>query len=169
MTPLKQKFRHDPAAGVWGDCHRAAVASVLNLPLEAVPHFAEGGPDGEEFFAREKAWLLTQHLVPVRMFFGDPKLTDERNIEQVLALMAARNTGVYYLLGGRSRTSVNHTVVCLDDKIVHDPSLTDSGIIGPCDSGFLEVTLFVAFVATVYGSEPQLVSDYTQGNFSSIS
>lgn len=40
MVPVDQEFLHDPEAGSVGDCFRACVASVLEVPTAAVPHFA---------------------------------------------------------------------------------------------------------------------------------
>jgi hypothetical protein len=136
MTPLKQRFRHDPANGVYGDCHRSATASVLDLPLEDVPHFNHDGPDNETFHQRWLAFLADRKLVPINIAFnGDAKL------DELLDTVKNLNPGIYYLLGGTSRTGVGHTVVCLDGEIVHDPSLDDSGIVGPLD-GHWWVTFF---------------------------
>lgn len=136
MTPLKQRFRHDPAGGVFGDCHRAAIASVLDLPLDEVPHFAADNPDGASFERRAKDWLRSRGLVPINVAYsGDDMPLMFRSVKSM-------NPGVYYLLGGRSRTGVNHTVVCLDDAIVHDPSPTEAGVVGPCDDGFYWLTFF---------------------------
>lgn len=140
MVPHKQKFRHRPTEGIWGDCHRAAIASIIGLPLESVPHFGEGGPSDEEFVRREVDWLLSQGLVPVTIWFNC-------GLPDVFAYQAKYNSGVYYLLGGTSRTGVDHTVVCLDDKIVHDPSLDDSGIVGKLSCGFFGVTHLGSAVA----------------------
>ena len=51
MKPVKQLFHHDPANGVWGDCFRAVIASVLSLPVEAVPHFFDGNPEDGDVVA----------------------------------------------------------------------------------------------------------------------
>ena len=44
--------------------------------------------------------------------------------------MGAWNPGLYYILGGNSRHGVGHFVICANDKIVHDPSLDETGIVG---------------------------------------
>jgi hypothetical protein len=136
MKPLKQRNLHRPDEGVWGDCHRAAIASILELPLDDVPHFGDGGPDGEEFLRRESEFLLARGLVPIQVAYQ----TDD--LAAVLNAVNAANPGVYYLLGGKSRTGVNHTVVCVDSAVVHDPSLNDSGIVGPCIDGLFWITYF---------------------------
>ena len=78
MTPVKQEFVHDPSNGVYGDCQRAVIASLLDLPLSEVPHFlgisknqAEGYWTLLQTFLRERgyAWLT----IPAKSgaaFFG---------------------------------------------------------------------------------------------------
>jgi hypothetical protein len=138
VIPVKQSNRHDPDNGVWGDCHRAAVASILRLPLEAVPHFCDGGPDADEFVRRERNFLTSVGLFAVEFAWA-------ADLDEVLATMGERYDGIHYLLGGWSRTGCNHTVVCCGRRIVHDPSLDDSGIIGPMEpTGRYHVTMFGA-------------------------
>jgi hypothetical protein len=135
MTPVKQRNKHDPAKGVWGDCHRAVIASLLDLPLDEVPHFGEGGPEGTEFVARETAFLKQRGLIAIPIPFGC-------NLENVLNYAAVQVPDTHYILGGKSRTGCNHSVIGCGNKIVHDPSVSDSGIVGPCDDGFYWLTFF---------------------------
>jgi hypothetical protein len=133
---LKQKYRHQPDKGIYGDCHRAAIASVLELPLEAVPHFAEGGVSADEFNRRCDAYLASLNVRLVSLPF-------QQELDQVLSAMAAfASEDTVYLLGGTSLTGVNHTVVCQGAKIVHDPALNSSGIVGPCSDGYYWVSFF---------------------------
>lgn len=47
MKPVTQQFQHDLSVGQYGDCQRAVIASLLELPIEEVPHFlqdAKGDP-----------------------------------------------------------------------------------------------------------------------------
>ena len=54
MTPVDQRvLDHDPARGRFGDCLRACVASVLELPYEAVPQFAVA----DDWVERLQEWL----------------------------------------------------------------------------------------------------------------
>lgn len=136
MTPLKQANRHKPSEGIWGDCHRAAIASIFDLPLGDVPNFGDGGPDGYEFARRERAWLAGVGMVPIHVVYND-------DLPAILRCVKALNPDVYYLIGGRSRTGVGHTVVGFNDAIVHDPSLDDSGIVGPMEEdGLYHLTFF---------------------------
>ena len=50
MTPADQEFTHDPANGQHGDCMRACIASLLDLPIAAVPHFAQLAAEGKGEF-----------------------------------------------------------------------------------------------------------------------
>lgn len=136
MTPTKQRNLHRPGEGVWGDCHSACLASMLDLPLDDVPHFGEGGPDGQEFNRRVREWLSIRGL-------GQASAAFEGELDAVLRMMRHVNPGVYYILGGRSLTGVNHSVVALENRIVHDPSLNESGIVRPCEDGFYWVTFLV--------------------------
>ncbi len=47
MTPQNQEFTRKPEIGQYGDCQRAVIASLLDLPISSVPHFlqeAKGDP-----------------------------------------------------------------------------------------------------------------------------
>lgn len=62
MLPVTQSILADPsrndghdASGQPGDCYRAAIASVLELPLHEVPHFAAFGDQWQE---KSEEWLL---------------------------------------------------------------------------------------------------------------
>ncbi len=137
MTPQKQKFRHAPEAGVWGDCHRTAIASLLDLDRDEVPNWAEmHWDDGSAFDSAVESWLRTRGLATVNVVYKD-------DLDRVLGTQAAVNPTAYYLLAGTSRTGVNHSVVARGGAIVLDPSLDDAGIIGPCDDGYYWVTYLV--------------------------
>lgn len=135
MKRLKQSVRHCPAEGRWGDCHRAAVASALDLALDDVPHFGDGGADAGLFRQREVEWFEAQGLTPLQVpFQGD--------LEGILQTVGSLNPGVCYLLGGNSKIGAGHTVVCVGAEIVHDPSPDENGIVGPMSDGLYWVTFF---------------------------
>lgn len=142
MRALKQRFKHDPANGVWGDCHRTAIATVLGLELDEVPHFAGDGCSDAEFARREREFLASRGIVSISM----PLVLAEGSDYRELLAMVARMNGddFVYLLGGRSRTGVNHTVVCRGAEIFSDPSQSDAGIVGPCKDGHYWLTFFGA-------------------------
>lgn len=137
MQFVHQSIRHDPDNGAFGDCHRAAIATVLGLTLDDVPHFLHDGCNGEEFAQREARFLARHGLVACCVpFAGD-------SYQHVLETMLNINGEDFVcLLGGTSRSGCNHTVVCRGSEIVHDPSPVGSGVIGPCDDGFYWLTFF---------------------------
>lgn len=130
MKPQNQLFAHDPANDVFGDCHRACIASILELPIEEVEHFAVDNPSSEVFETRIRGWCRSRgYTYTTFMYDVDPR-----------TFMEAINPGIYYILGGESSIGVSHSVVCLDGEIVHDPS--DNGIIGPSeDDGFYYIDI----------------------------
>ncbi len=132
--------KHDPPNS-YGDCIRAAVASILNIErTEDVPHFAHDDPDEVTALKRLKEWLLTRGLAPFfTMFDGSASLED------VLMSIDAFNPGIYYLLFGRSQNE-DHVVVGCGGKIVHDPSWYSSSITGPNSNGHWVVMIFVPVV-----------------------
>lgn len=125
MTPHKQLYRHDPENGVYGDCFRAAVACLLDEVPSLVPHVGLEA-SGVQATQRMNDWLVAEHrLILVEFpFMGE--------LQDVMDTMENFNPGLTYLLTGRSRNGVSHVVICRSRKIIHDPSLDDSGIVGPC-------------------------------------
>jgi len=62
MKPQEQQYSHNPDAGVFGDCFRASIASILELPIDDVPHFLYDGS--------QDLWLerFTSFLNPLGYF-----------------------------------------------------------------------------------------------------
>lgn len=140
MIPLKQLYRHEPKNGIHGDCHRAAIASILELPINNVPHFGDGGPDATEFVKRVDTFLWLHDMIQITILYNC-------ELSDVLYVVGTMNPDTYYLLGGRSKNAVDHTVVCLNDQIVHDPAIDGSGIVGPCNDGFYWITFIGSAIA----------------------
>ena len=124
MIPIKQRRRHNPEKGEYGDCSTAALASILELPYEDVPDFAFSETQRDDI----RAWLksIGRDLIWF-VWNGDFPLSE---IQERMKLW---NPDVYYFLLGNSSNDVCHVVVCLNGEIVHDPSLDNSGIVGPSE------------------------------------
>lgn len=140
MIPVQQLNRHEPPHA-WGDCARACIASLLEVPCDFVPNFCEPGP-GEVYSAErtqslERMWLLKYGIAPVKICYSSALPT-------VLATIGYYNPGLHWILTGTSRNKCHHDVIACDGQIVHDPSLDQSGIIGPCEDGFYWVTFLGA-------------------------
>ncbi len=124
MKLQKQTILHDPSNGKYGDCQRAAIASILSLDVQQVPHFLDGDPSSEVFNARLREFLAPRGL----SLFAIPFDTD---IDSVLRSVGGMNPGVPYMLVGESPRGVNHVVICQDDAVIHDPHPSNAGLIGP--------------------------------------
>ena len=131
MTPQKQLFKHNPPE-TFGDCHRTCLACLLDLSVEEVPNWAEKYWEDTATWDVEEDLFLSQH--------GLSKLTIAFNgsdgLEPVLAHMGQLNANRYYLLTGESKNGTNHVVICLGGKIIWDPAIDNSGIVGPATDGF---------------------------------
>lgn len=118
MTPVDQEFLHDPASGSYGDCQRACIASILNLPLSEVPNFAGPGVDDLEFSTRVKNFLATKNLAHLEFTyfdfagFGNPK-----------------PSSLYHIIYGMTERGFWHAVVGLDGEVVHDPHPFKTGLL----------------------------------------
>lgn len=117
MIPVDQQFLHDPANGQEGDCFRACIASILELPIEDVPHFAQlTGGRSEDFWNMAYDWL------------------EDRGYGYVHSTMLNGpifSKGSYHLLSGPSPRGIGwHCVVALCGKIVHDPHPSRAGLAG---------------------------------------
>lgn len=116
MKPIDQTTFGSP----YGNCFQACVASILELPLEDVPHFCEG--DNPRWLLDLEEWLRPRGLAPMLVQAeGCPALDD-----------------AYGLLGGPSPRGCNHSVVVRGVEVVHDPH--------PSREGLLEARDYLFFV-----------------------
>lgn len=139
MLKVKQKYEHNPETGTYGDCQRAAIASLMNIGnIEKVPHFFEGGPDTKEFYYRLRKWLAQNGLGLVEIAY------DADSVESAMYMFSRANPGITYMLYGKSNTGTNHAVIAQDDEIIWDPSERGGKIVAPCDpSGQYVIALLV--------------------------
>jgi hypothetical protein len=119
MKPVDQTLLHDPANGVHGDCFRAVVASLLELPIESVPHFAADFPEAYTAHKRINAWLRPFGLAYINLGVTG-RFLDSVGI-----------AGLHHELQGDSPRGHNagHCVVAVDCQAVHDPHPDRSGVI----------------------------------------
>ncbi len=111
MIPIDQII-FDPK---YGDCMRACVASILEVPIESIPNFMEDGPDRFEKAIRD--WTKEQDFLLVDTIC-------EKAVESVFP-------DCYMIAMGKSpNIDGNHAVVYYNGKMVHDPSPYKKGIIG---------------------------------------
>jgi hypothetical protein len=140
MTPADQEFTHAPEAGQYGDCQRAVIASLLDLPISAVPHFlqeAQGDPSiyWEKLQAFVRSHGFAYFTVPARTggaFYG-------------------YEGDVYHEISGPSPrgNGVSHAVVGRNGEVVFDPHPSRAGLSG--DSASWE---YAFLVRVAQASEP---------------
>lgn len=101
-----------------GDCMRACVATILELPLDEVPHFVQyvehpAGTDPHLWW-----WALLgfcgAHGWHVRYVDEDPP-------------------GGWCLIAGKSPRGHQHVVVGFDGAMVHDPHPSRAGVVEPAE------------------------------------
>lgn len=137
MTPQKQLFLHNPPV-TYGDCARTCLACLLDLSPEEVPNFAELHWEDKAAFDQAEANFLTAHGLK-RVQFGY-----ESELQDVLNYMREANRGTYYILLGTSANGTPHDVIGLDDSIIWDPSIDNSGIVAPIEeTGAYYISVFV--------------------------
>jgi hypothetical protein len=131
MTPTWSLVAHQPPTA-YGDCLRAALASVLDLPAEDVPHFAHDGADPEIVLQRARDYLRPMGLTAfVSIYDGS------NSRAEVLEYMAERNPDTTYLLFGLVSEGGGHVVVCTGGKVVHNPAWYGCHVVAPGPSGWI--------------------------------
>lgn len=140
MIRRHQLFRHEPHNEIFGDCHRTALACLLDLEPWQVPHFAQlaNTVPGYNWEQGQAAFLAEHGLCSVDVCFGGGA-----ELAGVFEYMRSRNPRAYYLLGGRSPRGTNHTVVCCGGGFAWDPHPEGNFLIGPLSNGFYEITFLM--------------------------
>jgi hypothetical protein len=117
MTPVDQEFVHLPEQGQYGDCMRACVASLLDLPITDVPHFAQIDAEGNGDF-----WLMVAEFC--------------RKHGYAFVTMAGRfvwsEDPIYHIIAGPSPRGhgVHHAVVGRNGQVFFDPHPSRAGLAG---------------------------------------
>lgn len=119
MTPVDQEFLHDPEIGQSGDCQRAVIASLLDLPISEVPHFLqEANAGGAGFYCRIGDFLEVRGLE--MLWHASPIYHLKEGVDVYHDIMgpSPRGNGLF------------HAVVGCNGKIVHDPHPDKTGLAG---------------------------------------
>jgi len=132
MKFYKQRHHHNPEEGIFGDCFRTALACLLDMVPEQVPHFMQGIQSTDEFESVEikraiDDWLALRNLTKIDIPYHIPGAPPTALMEH---LGNRDGEDMCYLLTGRSRSAI-HVVICRGSKFLWDPSPTNIGIISP--------------------------------------
>lgn len=98
--------------GEGGNCLQACLASLLELPLDAVPDFCSSVPKGEDWFIAVAQWLRP-HGLGILMMVIPPDMWP-----------AIPWPDCYSIVSGRSprEPKLLHAVIAWGNRIVHDPA-----------------------------------------------
>ena len=141
MIRRKQLFSHNPAAGFYGDCHRTAIACLLDMEPQDVPHFAEKGFEaearGEEYDWRAdvERFLNANGLTQIDVNWSD--------LDAFFSYMDFSNPDVLYLLGGTSPRGTHHTVICRGGGFEWDPHQSNEFVAKPLGHGLYTATFLL--------------------------
>lgn len=133
MTPTFCQIRHDPPNDQWGDCLRACIATVLDLPHDDVPHFADHGRNSDAAFKLMRTWAKQRGLAPYLAAYPATSLSELLDMQRTL-----NPDSVYVLFGGTS-DGTDHCVVCRGGEVVHNPAWYGSSLVGPTSAGWWQV------------------------------
>lgn len=118
------QVKHAPPDS-YGDCLRACIATVMDVPSEQVPHFADLGVDGEQALEHVRQWLAYRYKSTIATF----ALPGNEALSEVLEWMGSVNGTVTWLLfgsltpeGQAPQPGSDHVVVCQGGSVVHNPA-----------------------------------------------
>lgn len=122
MIPVEQEFAHDPDNGVYGDCFRACLASLLELPISEVPHIMHDNPPVEVYRQRTNSFLAEHDL----FLFTVGGLWDFEEWRSTNCIIR----DVYHIISDRSPRFPDafHAVIGKNGEVVHDPHPTKLGL-----------------------------------------
>lgn len=93
MRPVTQSILHDDPDGRPGNCLQAAVASLLELPLQSVPHFVAQGSDWLErmaAFCNAHGYQLQTQPIDKHCAYGMAWGPSERGVRHAVCWAAGR-------------------------------------------------------------------------------
>lgn len=109
MTPIKQTIMHDPKNGKYGNCLQACLASILDLTLDNVPHFADN--DNKNWLIDMNEWLFQRNLY---YFEINPTKCIFDNTFSIYQ-------GYHFILGKSPRGKFLHQIIGKNGEKVFDP------------------------------------------------
>lgn len=118
MTPQDQEFTYRPEIGQSGDCARAVLASLLDLPIADVPHFAQLAREDGQFYGRINEFLEDRGFEMLWNVTPIYHLKDGVEIFHYMAGPSPRGNGIW------------HAVVGCNAEIAFDPHPEKTGLSG---------------------------------------
>lgn len=142
MIKRHQLFRHEPHNEIYGDCHRTAIACLMDMEPWQVPHFVgnfytTSRPDYNVDTEVDK-WLEQFGLFQLHIHFDG-----SRGLNNVFGYMRSWNPDAYYIMGGQSPRGTNHSVICRGGEFYWDPHPIGGFLPKPLDGDGLYITTFL--------------------------
>jgi hypothetical protein len=132
VIPIDMTIKHEPPDSI-GDCFPCCIASILELPRDAVPHVYEGegwlDESGKVGMRRLQEWLAPQGLYYLEFGVKAEHLPEWKQF-----------LDCHYVLSGKSHRGHRHATVGHNGVMVHDPHLDRDGVLpddGMYSLGFL--------------------------------
>ena len=121
MKPVKQTTFGDGSDGTEsGNCMAAAIASILELPLEEVPNFCQH----KDWYQRLCDWLRPRGYAYLEMVVQE----DMRAPDFDWTPYHVSTLG-YHLIVGPAARGLMHVVVGYAGRTVHDPHPSSAGLL----------------------------------------
>lgn len=149
MKLQKQTIAHDPISGTVGNCYQAALASILGMDIDDVPHFYEDAPSDKpehDFASAIEEWI--DNWLTERGFMRIELLMTGGTISEALSILPTMvSNKCPVMLSGVAPNGMPHVVIAQGGKIVWDPALSGAGLAGPFDDGTWFVEIIVQPIA----------------------
>ena len=125
MKRYQQLIRHDPDNGQWGDCWRTAIACILEIPPENVPHFSDKDNNFVQAMTHTQQWLKESGLGMI-MFYIDINSDEPDPVRRLFEIYQNGCTigmqdGPAFVVWGISERGIGHVVVADRNGFRHDP------------------------------------------------
>ena len=120
MTPQDQEFLK--TATMAGDCQRAVLASLMDLPIAEVPHFAQLAAESKD--SSYSFWAAVYDFCESRGYVYKPHV--------MLIYHLREGVDLYHQISGPSPrgNGVWHAVVGLNGEVFFDPHPSRAGLAG---------------------------------------
>jgi hypothetical protein len=119
MKPIDQTAFGDPDGNCWG----AAIASLLEVPLAALPDYVTEAKEGRDWHGTMSAYLYKHH--GLMLLRADGRLTQ---------FVTPKS---WHLISGMSPRGLSHAVVGHAGEMIHDPHPSRAGVLSVDEYEFL--------------------------------
>lgn len=123
MKPVNQTLFGDTDGKLKGNCFPACLASILELPLEEIPHFYEGC-EVDDFLANLKSLAKIEEFLNKQKYSYCVHFCEDFDSEEEFLKFIQTQTDSYWIAVGlplMESDGEHHAVVYKNNKLLHDP------------------------------------------------